>query len=74
LGKISEFVCGPANFDEKVKRRLEENLEMSDDAIKFQRDMEMGQEFSDDVLGGNINNLKGLESNANDKRFNRKLN
>lgn len=61
LGKISEFVCGPASFDEKVKHRLVEYLNMSDEEIKFNRDMEEGQALSTDILG----EAKQLEMKAN---------
>jgi thiol-disulfide isomerase/thioredoxin len=50
LGKISEFVCGPKFFDERLKTRLEGYLNMSDEEIKFNRDMEDGQVLGDSIL------------------------
>jgi thiol-disulfide isomerase/thioredoxin len=50
LGKITEFVCGPKFFDERLKTRLEKYLSMSDEEIKFSRDMEEGQVLGDDIL------------------------
>ena len=55
LGKITEFVCGPGNFNEKVKSRVESYLTMSDDEIKFERDMEDGKVLGDNLLLGDIN-------------------
>ena len=50
LGKLSEFVCGPKFFDERLKDRLEGYLTMSDEEIAFNRDMEDGQALTDNLL------------------------
>jgi thioredoxin 1 len=58
LGKISEFVCGPKYFDEKLKSRVVEYLDMTDDEIKFRMDMEDGQalgvQFLEDAKKGAV--------------------
>lgn len=50
IGKLSEFVCGPKFFDERLKNRLEDYLIKSDEEIAFDRDMEDGQALSANLL------------------------
>lgn len=66
LGKISEFICGPKHFDERLKGRLEEYLKMSDDEIKFSRDMEEGQALNMKLL----QDTKEMEREVNSTGFN----
>ena len=61
LGKITEFICGPATFDEKVKSRLERYLSMTDEEIKFSRNMEEGQVLGDSLL----EEVKGIMKKEN---------
>ena len=55
IGKVDEFVCGPRDFQEKVKKRVDDLLEMSDDEMKFQREMDEGQCMSDSLLSSLAN-------------------
>lgn len=50
IGKLSEFVCGPKFFDERLKYRLEGYLTKSDEEIAFDRDMEDGQALTTNLL------------------------
>ena len=50
VGKIDEFSCGPKFFDSKLVGKLNDLLAMSDEEMRFNIDMEEGQE----VLGENI--------------------
>lgn len=50
IGKLSEFVCGPKFFDERLKYRLESYLTKSDEEIAFDRDMEDGQALTTNLL------------------------
>jgi hypothetical protein len=62
VGKIDEFVCGPRDFQEKVKRRVDELLEMSDDELRFQREMEEGQSLSNSLLPAIVLNKEDSSS------------
>lgn len=62
VGKIDEFVCGPRDFQEKVKRRVDELLEMSDDELRFQREMDEGQSLSNSLLPAIVLNKEGSSS------------
>ncbi len=58
-GRIDEFVCGPAVFNEKLVKRVEELMDMSDDQISFLKDMEDGQNLVDELASGNTTSAAG---------------
>mmetsp|Transcript_14170 Transcript_14170/g.20767 ORF Transcript_14170/g.20767 Transcript_14170/m.20767 type:complete len:229 (-) Transcript_14170:1239-1925(-) len=61
-GKIDEYVCGPRHFDEKVKTRVEDLLDMYDEKDIFEQDMSNGQTFGDDILSSLYNVTQKVDS------------
>lgn len=49
-GKIDEFVCGPRDFQEKVKNKVEVLLDLTDDELIFKVEMDQGQSLSNSLL------------------------
>ena len=61
-GRIDEFVCGPKDFNEKVVKRVEDILEMSDDEISFLKDMDNGQIFVNELAADNSTSVSASAS------------
>mmetsp|Transcript_19199 Transcript_19199/g.28758 ORF Transcript_19199/g.28758 Transcript_19199/m.28758 type:complete len:248 (-) Transcript_19199:1512-2255(-) len=61
LGKITEFVCGPKYFDDRLVKPLEEYLVMTDDEIQFRMNMEEGQALGDRI----VEEVRGLAKKEN---------
>jgi len=50
VGKLSEFVCGPKFFEERLTSRLDHYLTCNDDQLKFERDLDEGEVLVKDTL------------------------
>ncbi len=61
LGKIAEFVCGPKFFEERLTSRVEKYLSMTDEEIKFDRDMEEGASLVEDEILTEVKDLSKRE-------------
>lgn len=64
LGKITDFVCGPKYFEERLTSRLEKYLSMTDEEIKFKRDMEDGATILGDEILTEVKDLSKKDSNS----------
>ena len=63
LGKITDFVCGPKYFEERLISKLEKYLSMTDEEIKFEKDMEDGATILGDEIFTEVKDLSKKDSN-----------
>jgi len=66
VGKIDEFVCGPAKFDNLVAKRVDELLHSSRDQMLFEKNMVDGQALTNELSVG-IDGVANKDINTNDQ-------
>lgn len=66
VGKIDEFVCGPAKFDNLVAKRVDELLHSSRDQMLFEKNMVDGQALTNELSVG-IDGVADKDVNTNDQ-------